>query len=89
MKFSLERVVAWFVGSLIMVMLTVIGFLAKETFSTIKETFVSVKSLEKDIVNIRIKLTELEAKRITREEMERVIREYHHTHPCINKGASL
>lgn len=84
MKFSTEKIIAWFVGGLIMVMLTIIGFLAKETFSTIKETFVSIKALEKDVVNIRLKLTELEAKRISREEMERVIREYHHNHPCIN-----
>jgi isocitrate dehydrogenase kinase/phosphatase len=83
MKLNTEKIIAWFVGGLIMVMLTVIGFLAKETFATIKDTFVSIKSLEKDVVNIRLKLTELEAKRISRDELERIIRDYHDNHPCI------
>lgn len=83
MKISLEKIIYGFIGGLILVMLAIIGFLGKESFATIKETFVSIKSLEKDIVNIRIKLTELEAKRISREEIEKIIKNYHDAHPCI------
>ena len=83
MKISLEKIVLWFASGIILLMLSVISFLVKESFATIKETFVSIKTLEKDVVNIRLKLTELEAKRITREELERVVRNYHDTHPCI------
>lgn len=84
-SFPLEKMIYGFIAGLILLMLAIIGFLAKETFSTIKETFTSVKALEKDVVNIRIKLAELEAKRVSREEIEKIIRDYHDNHPCINR----
>lgn len=85
MKFSIEKIVAWTVSGMIILMLAIIGFFVQESFDTVKETFVSIKTLEKDIVNIRIKLTELEAKRISRDEIERIIKDYHDSHPCIRK----
>lgn len=60
----------------ITVLLLIIGFFAKETFITIK-------SLEKDVSTIRIKLAEFEAKRISRDEIEKIIKDYHDHHPCI------
>jgi hypothetical protein len=83
MKIALEKIVYGFFAGLVLVLLAIISFLAKESFATIKETFVSIKTLEKDIVNIRLKLTELEAKRISREEIEKIIKNYHDAHPCI------
>ncbi len=83
MKISSEKIVLWFASGVIIIMLAVISFLVKESFATIKETFVSIKTLEKDVVNIRLKLTELEAKRITRSELEKIIKDYHDNHPCI------
>lgn len=85
MKIALEKIIYGFFAGLVLVLLAIIGFLAKESFATIKETFVSIKTLEKDIVNIRLKLTELEAKRISREEIEKIIKNYHDAHPCILK----
>jgi hypothetical protein len=85
MKISLEKIIYGFFAGLVLLLLAIIGFLAKESFATIKETFVSIKTLEKDIVNIRLKLTELEAKRISREEIEKIIKNYHDAHPCILK----
>ncbi len=83
MKISSEKIVLWFASGVIIIMLAIISFLVKESFATIKETFVSIKTLEKDVVNIRLKLTELEAKRITRSELEKIIKDYHDNHPCI------
>lgn len=83
MKISAEKIVLWFASGIIIIMLAVISFLVKESFATIKDTFVSIKTLEKDVVNIRLKLTELEAKRISREELEKIIKDYHDNHPCI------
>ena len=85
MKISAEKIVLWFASGIIIIMLAVISFLVKESFATIKETFVSIKTLEKDVVNIRLKLTELEAKRISREEIEKIIKDYHDNHPCIRR----
>jgi hypothetical protein len=85
MKIALEKIIYGFFAGLVLLLLAIIGFLAKESFATIKETFVSIKTLEKDIVNIRLKLTELEAKRISREEIEKIIKNYHDSHPCILK----
>lgn len=59
--------------------LTVIGFF-------LKETFLAVKGLEKDIAAIREKMMVLEATRITRNDIKDMIAEYHSTHPCI-RGA--
>lgn len=83
MRISAEKIVLWFASGIIIIMLAVISFLVKESFATIKDTFVSIKTLEKDVVNIRLKLTELEAKRISREELEKIIKDYHNNHPCI------
>ena len=75
MKIALEKIIYGFFAGLVLLLLAIIGFLAKESFATIKETFVSIKTLEKDVVNIRLKLTELEAKRISREEIEKFLTE--------------
>jgi hypothetical protein len=85
MKISFEKIIVGFISGIMLIMLTIIGFLAKESFATVKDTFISIKSLEKDVVNIRIKLTELEAKRISRDEIERIIKDYHDNHPCIRR----
>jgi cell division protein FtsB len=60
------------------VLLSIIGFF-------LMQTFFGIKNLEKDVVTIRVKLAEFEAKRISREEIEKIIRDYHDNHPCINK----
>jgi hypothetical protein len=60
----------------ITVLLLIIGFFAKETFITIK-------SLEKDISTIRVKLAEIEAERISRDKIEKIIKDYHDYHPCV------
>ncbi|MBQ4335740.1 MAG: hypothetical protein IJC34_00925 [Lentisphaeria bacterium] len=44
------------------------------------QTFLSIKNLEKEVVSIRIKLAEFEAKRIDREEVHRMIADYHNSH---------
>jgi hypothetical protein len=77
MKISLEKIIASFVGGVIILLLGIVGFFAKETYATIK-------TLEKDIVSIRLKLSDLEAKRVSREEIIDIIKEYHTTHPCLN-----
>lgn len=76
MKIHFEKIVYAFVGGLILIMLTVIGFFAKETF-------LGIKGLEKEITTIRVKLAEFEARRISREEIEKIIKDYHDNHPCI------
>ena len=46
-------------------------------FSLLKShfpSFASIKSLEKDVVSIRVKLADFEAKRISREEIENTLR---------------
>ena len=48
----------------------------------LKETCVSIKGLEKDIITIREKMLVLEATRITRADIKEMISEYHTTHPC-------
>ena len=55
------------------VLLTITGFFSAQTF-------LSIKNLEKEVVSIRIKLAEFEAKRIDREEIRRLIAEYHDSH---------
>lgn len=57
------------------IMLAVIGFFLMQTFSTIK-------SLEKDIITIREKIIVLEATRLERSDIMRMISDYHQTHPC-------
>lgn len=78
MKAIVEKIILGFIGSLILVMLAVIGFFCKETFATLK-------TLEKDVVTIRLKLQQLEDTRVSRETIEKIIKEYHDNHPCINK----
>lgn len=76
MKILVEKIILGFIGSLIIVMLAVIGFFCKETFATLK-------TLEKDVVTIRLKLQQLEDTRVSRETIEKIIKDYHHNHPCI------
>ena len=57
------------------VLLAIIGFYSAQTFY-------SIKALEKEVVTIRIKLAEFEAKRISREEIRNLIADYHDNHPC-------
>ena len=84
MRLNLEKVIYGAVAGIMLLMLSIIGFFVKETFA-------SIKSLEKDVVSIRVKLADFEAKRISREEIEKIIKNYHDTHPCIitSKGAKL
>ncbi len=60
-------------------LLAIIGFFSAQTYFTIK-------SLEKDVITIRLKLAEFEASRISRSEIRELIIEYHNTHPCIKQG---
>lgn len=76
MRLSLEKVIYGAVAGIMLLMLSIIGFFVKETFA-------SIKSLEKDVVSIRVKLADFEAKRISRDEIEKIIKNYHDTHPCI------
>ena len=55
------------------VLLTMTGFFSAQTF-------LSIKNLEKEVISIRIKLAEFEAKRIDRQEVHRMIAEYHDSH---------
>lgn len=57
------------------VLLAIIGFYSAQTFY-------SIKALEKEVVTIRVKLAEFEAKRISREEIRNLIADYHDNHPC-------
>lgn len=75
MKFNIEKIITAAVAGIILLLLGIVSFFAKETYSTIK-------SLERDVFSIRLKLADFEAKRISREEIERIIRDYHDTHPC-------
>lgn len=63
----------------ISVLLGVVGYF-------LKETCVSIKGLEKDIITIREKMLVIEATRITRADIKEMIAEYHSTHPC--KGST-
>ena len=76
MRLNLEKVIYGAVAGIMLLMLSIIGFFVKETFA-------SIKSLEKDVVSIRVKLADFEAKRISRDEIEKIIKNYHDTHPCI------
>ena len=55
------------------ILLTMTGFFSAQTF-------LSIKTLEKEVISIRIKLAEFEAKRIDRNEIHRMIAEYHESH---------
>ena len=52
------------------------GYFLMQTFSTIK-------SLEKDIITIREKISVFEATRLTRQDIMEMIADYHENHPCI------
>lgn len=72
------KVLAWVAMTVFGVLLAITGFFSAQTYSTIK-------NLEKEVFGIRLKLTELEAKRIDREEIRRLIAEYHDSHPNYRK----
>lgn len=57
------------------ILLAIIGFFSAQTYFTIK-------SLEKDVITIRLKLAEFEASRLSRAEIRELIVEYHDAHPC-------
>ena len=67
----------WFFKGTLAILLGVIGFFLMQTFSTIK-------SLEKDIITIREKLSALEATKLNRKDIMEMISDYHDHHPCIN-----
>lgn len=69
--FKSESIVKIILG----VLLAIIGFYSAQTFY-------SIKVLEKEVVTIRVKLAEFEAKRISREEIRNLIADYHDNHPC-------
>lgn len=69
--FKSESIVKTILG----VLLAIIGFYSAQTFY-------SIKALEKEVVTIRVKLAEFEAKRISREEIRNLIADYHDNHPC-------
>ena len=48
-------------------------------------TCTSLKSLERDMITIREKITAIEATRITRKDIAEMIADYHNTHPCTNR----
>lgn len=60
------------------ILLTIVGFF-------VTQTYYSIKSLEKDVVTIRLKLAEFEASRISRQEIKDLIAEYHNSHVCGRK----
>ena len=61
------------------VLLSVVSFF-------VTQTYFSIKSLEKDVVTIRVKLAELETSRITRSEIREIVSEYHNSHPFNQQG---
>lgn len=77
MKINFEKIIITTITGFITVLLLVISFFAKETFITIK-------TLEKDIVVIRERLTAIEAQKLTREQITDIIKDYHDNHPCFN-----
>ena len=64
-----------FLKVVLTVLLAIIGFFMMQTFSTIK-------SLEKDIITIREKISAFEATRLTRQDILAMIADYHVNHPC-------
>lgn len=58
------------------VLLAIIGYF-------LKETCISIKGLERDVIAIREKMLVIESTRITRSDIKEMIAEYHATHPCI------
>ena len=65
----------WFFKGILAILLGVIGFFLMQTFATIK-------SLEKDIITIREKISAFEATRISRKDIMEMIADYHENHPC-------
>lgn len=57
------------------------GLLLAVTGFFSSQTYLSIKTLEKEVISIRIKLAEFEAKRIDRDEIKQLIIEYHESHP--------
>ena len=72
----MERITSdWFFKGILAILLGVIGFFLMQTFATIK-------SLEKDIITIREKISAFEATRISRKDIMEMIADYHENHPC-------
>lgn len=67
------KILAWGAATVFGILLAITGFFSAQTYATIK-------NLEKEVFGIRLKLTELEAKRIDRNEVRRMIAEYHDSH---------
>ena len=67
----------WLFKGTLAILLGVIGFFLMQTFATIK-------SLEKDIIMIREKISAFEATKLTRKDIMQMISDYHDHHPCIN-----
>lgn len=67
-----------FLKVIVGILLTIVGFF-------VTQTYYSIKSLEKDVVTIRLKLAEFEASRISRQEIKDLIAEYHSSHVCGRK----
>lgn len=63
-----------FIKIVLTVLLSIVSFF-------VTQTYFSIKSLEKDVVTIRVKLAEFESSRITRNEIREIVAEYHNSHP--------
>lgn len=70
---TIVKILAWGAATVFGILLAITGFFSAQTYATIK-------NLEKEVFGIRLKLTELEAKRIDRNEVRRMIAEYHDSH---------
>ena len=72
-----ENIGKTIVCTVIIVLFGIVSFFSVQTFS-------SIKSMEKEVITIRLKLVELESSRITREEIRELIKDYHDSHPvCV------
>lgn len=59
-----------------------LSFLLTFLGSVLLQTFATIKSLEKDIITIREKISAIEASRVTRKDIAEMIADYHNCHPC-------
>ena len=72
-----ENIGKTIVCTVLIVLFGIVSFFSVQTFS-------SIKSMEKEVITIRLKLVELESSRITREEIRELIKDYHDSHPvCV------
>lgn len=72
--FKPENIGKTITSTIITVLFMVVSFFSVQTFN-------SIKSMEKEVITIRVKLAEFEASRITREEIKELIKDYHENHP--------